>query len=264
MDKRISTNLFVGVFVLIGLTLFVLLLFNMGGGQGVFSSQYTLFGKFAHVKGLHYGSEITLNGLRVGTVKNIHISAEAKELVVELSLNKKFHDRIRKDSVAKVVTQGMLGDKYIDVTLGTPTEPTLNHGEFIETAEEKDLFTKGGGFIDELSKKFDNRGDIDSILKNLNRASYDIATITAEAKKGKGLIAELTNGKSGERLASATTHLESILRKIDEGEGTFGALMNDPTIYEDVKTILGGAKRSSILKYFVNTFKDSTEKEKKK
>jgi phospholipid/cholesterol/gamma-HCH transport system substrate-binding protein len=264
MDKRLATNLFVGVFVLIGLTLFVLLLFNMGGGQGVFSSQYTLFGKFGHVKGLHYGSEITLNGLRVGTVKNIHISPDAKELVVELALNKKFHDRIRKDSVAKVVTQGMLGDKYIDVSLGTPSEPTLNHGEFIETAEEKDLFTKGGGLIDELSKKFDNRGDIDSILKNLNRASYDIATITSEAKKGKGLVAELTNGKSGEKLASATAHLESILRKIDEGEGTLGALMNDPTIYEDVKTILGGAKRSSVLKYFVNTFKDSAEKEKKK
>lgn len=264
MDKRIASNVILGTFVLIGLTIFVLLIFNMGGGQGIFTSQYTLYGRFSHVKGLHYGSEIALNGLRIGTVKQIHIDQESRELIVEISIAKKFQDKIRKDSVAKVVTQGMLGDKFIDISLGTPDQETLKQGEYITTLEEKDILTKSGGLIDELSKKLDKRGEIDEILRNLVRATANIAQITTDAQKGKGLIAELTKGTSGEKMNSAVTRLDNIMRKIDQSEGSLGAFINDPTIYEDVKTILGGAKRSSILKYFVNQFGEKDEKDKKK
>jgi len=257
MDKRIASNLVVGVFAFLGLTLFVWLLFNMGSGQGVFSSNYALWGKFEHVKGLHFGSEVTLNGLRIGTVKQINFSPDNKELNVELSIAKRFQQNIRKDSIAKVVTQGMLGDKFVDISLGDPAQEVLNDGQAIVTMEEKDLFSKSGGLIDELSKKLDKKGEIDEILRNLNRASFSIAAIASEAQKGKGILAEVTRGNSGEKLNRSLTHLENILRKIDEGEGTLGGLMNDPTVYEDVKTIVGGAKRSSVLKYFVNQFKDS-------
>lgn len=254
MDKKLGANIIVGIFVTLGLVLFVLLIFNMGGGQGVFSSQYLLHGRFGHVKGLHYGSEITLNGLRVGTVKNISIDLDSKELIVELVINTKFQNRIRTSSVAKVVTQGMLGDKYIDISLGNLEDPILKHNETISTSEEKDIFSKGGGLIDELSKKLDKRGEIDTLLNNLSRASGDLASITSEAKRGKGL----------EKLNRTMAHMESILKKIDDGEGTLGALVNDPTLYEDAKSIMGGAKRSSVLQYFVNQFKDSGEAEKQK
>lgn len=264
MDKRIGSNLIVGVFVVAGIFLFVFLLFNMGGGQGVFSSRYTLYGKFMHVKGLHYGSEVTLNGLRIGTVKQINIGSDGQELVAELSVNKKYADKIRKDSIAKVVTQGMLGDKFIDISLGTGENEQLKEGDYIATHEEKDLFSKGGGLIDELSKKLDKKGEIDEILKNLEAATANLAKITSDATRGKGLLAEVTKGESGAKLNRSMGHLESILKKVDNGEGTLGALVNDPTVYEDIKSIMGGAKRSSVLKYFVNTFKDSGQEEKKK
>lgn len=264
MDKRITNNLVLGAFVLLGSTLFVLLLFNMGEGQGIFSSQYNLYGHFPHVKGLHYGSEVALNGLRAGTVKEITIGPDGKELIVQLSIHKKFQEKIRRDSIAKVVTQGMLGDKYIDVTLGLPDQEMLKDGESIRTEEEKDILSKSGGLIDEISKKLDKKGEIDEILRNLSQASAHLAAITADATKGKGLLAEVTKGSSGEKLNRSISSLESILRKVDQGEGTLGALINDPTVYEDIKTIMGGAKRSTVLKYFVNEFKDDGEKAKRK
>src|SRR5262249_53902282 len=100
--------------------------------------------------------------------------------------------------------------------------------------------------------------------RNLSVATSNIAHITADATKGKGLLAEVTKGESGVKLNRAMGHLESILKKVDEGEGTLGALLNDPTVYEDMKTIMGGAKRSSILKYFVGQFKESGAEEPKK
>lgn len=264
MDKRVGSNLIVGGFVVLGLVLFVFLLFNMGGGQGVFSSRYTLYGKFSHVKGLHYGSEVTLNGLRIGTVKEINIGPDGKELVAQISINRQYSNKIRKDSIAKVVTQGMLGDKFIDISLGSDATEELKEGDYLDTQEEKDILSKSGGLIEEISKKFDRNGDIDEILKNLSAATANIKQITADATKGKGLLAEVTKGESGNKLNRAMGHLESILKKVDNGDGTLGALMNDPTVYEDIKTILGGAKRSSILKYFVGQFKDSGQEEPKK
>jgi phospholipid/cholesterol/gamma-HCH transport system substrate-binding protein len=52
-------------------------------------------------------------------------------------------------------------------------------------------------------------------------------------------------------MRSATERLESVLRKIDEGEGSCGALVNDPTIYEDLKILLSGAKESSLLRSLI-------------
>lgn len=230
----------------------------MGGGNGILSSGLTLYGRFAHVKGLHFGSEVSLSGLRVGTVKKISLAPDnTKELIVELSINKTGAERIRKDSVARVVTQGVLGDKYIEISIGDPTSPPMNSGDFIETSELEDIFTKGGSLVDDISKQFVKGGELNSLLKNLNRVAVNLQTITSDLQKGPGLGKEILYGSSGKKLNESISHLESILSKIDRGQGTLGGLIQDPTVYEDLKTIVGGAKRSSILKYFMNQFSES-------
>ncbi len=258
MDKKITSNFVLGFFVLIGFGLFLFLIFTMGGGQGIFSSHFHLLGRFAHVKGLHTGSEVSLSGLRVGTVKKIEISSDgSKELIVDFTVNSDVLDKVRKDSIAKIVTQGVLGDKYVELTIGTPTEPLLKNGEFIQTQEVEDLFTKSGGLVEDIARQFNKGGDLDSVIKNLNKVSANLASITDEAKTGKGLLNEALRGDSGLKLNRSLGHLESILGKVDRGEGTLGGLINDPTVYEDIKNIMGGAKRSSILKYFMRQFMDS-------
>ncbi len=56
-------------------------------------------------------------------------------------------------------------------------------------------------------------------------------------------------------------HLEEITRKINSGQGTLGAIINDPTVFEDLKSMMGGAKRSSVLKYFMQKFIQSGSEE---
>lgn len=258
MDKKIANNVFVGMMVTVGFIVAMFILFNIGGGGGLFSSQYKLFGRFREVKGLHAGSEVSLSGLRVGTVKSIVIATDAtKELIVELSLLKQYRDRIRQDSTASIKTQGVLGDKYIEISIGSPDSKELAPGDFMTTSEPEDLFTKSGDLVQEVKRHFDKGGDLEALLKNLNTVAANVAAITTDLRKSKGLYYELINGTSGTKVNQATGHLAGILRKIEEGEGTLGALVNDPTVYEDLKAMLGGAKRSNILKYFMRSFIES-------
>jgi phospholipid/cholesterol/gamma-HCH transport system substrate-binding protein len=265
MDNKIASNIVLGVFVLIGLTLFVFLIMVMGGGTGVFSRQYTLHVRFAQVKGLHFGSEVSLSGLRVGTVKDITVApGNDRELLIQLNISKDVQNRIRRDSVARISTQGILGDKYVELTIGSPNEPMLKDGDYIAPEELPDLLAKGGGLVEELQKQFKEGGEVEGLLKNLNLVAANLAIITNDMKNGKGLLSEVVKGQSGVELKKAMIHLDGILEKVDSGNGTLGALINDPTVYEDVKTLLGGAKRSAVLKYFMNSFMESGKDAKKK
>lgn len=260
MDKKIANNLVVGFFLTAGIVGFVFILFNIGNGSSLFSSYVTLYAKYPDVKGLHYGSEVALSGLRAGVVKGISVSKEdGNLLVVELSIAKNLIAKIRKDSIAAIRTQGMLGDKYIEVSIGSPDAPEVQSGDFLVTTEAKDLFTKSGNLVDGISRTFDKGGDLDSLLKNLNKVTQNLVVLTGDIQKNKGLLNTMVYGDSGTKLDKSLGNLEEILRKINSGEGTLGALVNDPTLYEDVKYLMGGAKRSNVLKYFMRSFIESGE-----
>ncbi len=244
MDKKIANNIIVGIMVAVGFVAFVFVLFNIGGG-GILQSQYTLYSTFRHVKGLHMGSEVSLSGLRIGVVKGIVISTkDTKDLIVEMSIARSAERYIHKDSVAQIRTQGILGDKYIEISFGTESSPMLKNGDPIASDEVEDLFAQSGKLVGGLSKKFEEGSDFDSLIHNLNTVSKNLASITTE----------LRQAKATENLGKSMAHLEAIMGKVNRGEGTLGGLITDPTIYEDVKAMTGGAKRSAILQYFMKQF----------
>ncbi|MBI1860002.1 MAG: MCE family protein [Deltaproteobacteria bacterium] len=256
MDRKVYNNIILGIVICIASLAFVYVVFNIGGGRGIFRSEVTVLAKFSHVKGLHFGSEVSLAGLRIGVIRKIRVATDdSKDLTVELSIMKNYRDRIRKDSVATIKTQGVLGDKYIEISIGSPSSPLLQEGQWIATNEPADLFTKSGNLVEDIAKQFDKGGEVDSLLRNLNHLVVNLNTLTND----------LNTRKPGEKLASALNHTDAILKKIHDGDGTLGALVNDPSVYEDLKHMLGGAKRSTVLKYFMRQFMESgSEKENKK
>lgn len=262
MDKKIANNVILGIFVALGLLGFIFMVFNMGEGKGLFSSRYTLFAKFSEVKGLHYGSEISLSGLRIGTVSDIEISREgAKELIVKLAIDKRFKKHIREDSVALIRTQGVLGDKYVEISIGSSEIPILKEDSFIQTSEEKDLFKRSGSLVEGISEQFRKGGNIDTLLVNLIELSDNLKEVAKDMRKKNGLLGALVYGDGGKDLNNAIAHMDGILKKINNGTGTLGAFVNDPTLYEDLKYLLGGAKRSTVFKYFLRQFVESGESE---
>lgn len=247
MDRKLGNNLVVGAFVLVGFAVFLFLIFNIGGGRSIFKRELTLVARYKDVKGLHYGSEVSLSGLRAGVVRDIKVAQDgSRELIVEMSITKSLQDKIRQDSTATIRTQGVLGDKYVEISIGNPELPMVEEGATLTTVAEADLFSKGGELVKDVRRHFVEGGDVDKLLKNANTFLSNLSAITYELRSARG----------GSSLGASMKHLDSILAKIDRGEGTLGALINDPTLFEDVKDLMGGAKRSSILKYFIREFVD--------
>jgi len=278
MAKKTFQEIRVGIFIFIGIVLAFVMIFSIGGQEQLFQSQYDLYANFTDVAGLREGAPVRLAGVDVGTVSRIWFLSDldAKMLGVELRLDSGVQERIRKDSVASIKTMGVLGDKYISITMGSSHEPILGDGDYIESTDPIELYA----FLDRGDKIVKNiesiTDSLDSLLvfmkeeesgENVASILSNIDAIVSEVREGEGTLHALVYGgkstteESLSSLDSSLSHLDSILTKIDEGEGTLGALVNDPSAYEDLKIILGGAKRSKALKAVVNITTKKGEKD---
>ncbi len=268
MAAKMAQEIRVGLFIFVGLVLAFVVVFSIGSKNQLFREQYTLFTNFSNVGGLMAGAPVRLAGVEVGTVSRIwFLTDRNKRLVgVELKINSDVKDRIHEDSIATIQTMGVLGDKYISITMGSPDQPVLQNGDYLTSTESVELYA----YLERADKIVNN---IESITDSLNTfltpikeggSGEDVARIlkntdeiVTEIKSGSGTLHTLVYGEKEtknamENLNESTDRLKSILTKVDEGEGTLGALVNDPTLYEDLKTLMGGASRSTIIKAVVD------------
>jgi phospholipid/cholesterol/gamma-HCH transport system substrate-binding protein len=179
----------------------------------------------------------------VGRVGEIRFSEDvaARKVVVVLSIARDYQERIRQDSVAVITSSGLLGDKYIDITLGSESEPVLLNGMFIRTQEPADY----SQLIRQGEEVLKNTTEITSALAALTSgfrstqapmAVADLLTSLAQIAKaietGDGLLHSLIYEQKNERiftdLAAATTALRDTLTGIKEGKGFLPTLLTDP------------------------------------
>jgi phospholipid/cholesterol/gamma-HCH transport system substrate-binding protein len=212
VDRR---NLKVGAFV-IGMSVTVLLsVFVLGGSSDMLQNRYTLHGRWEDVAGLKEGAVVRLAGWDVGEVKAISFSdnLDQKELMVEMSIMARYRQRVRSDSEARIDTVGVLGDKYVSISMGTPSVSGLRDGDEITTRAPLDFL----GY----TKKFED------ILHNTSSISrkFDLMLGTDdEASKAK--------------LGQSMEHLESLLNGAKNGGGLMNALVYDNEMPNRVKSIL--------------------------
>jgi phospholipid/cholesterol/gamma-HCH transport system substrate-binding protein len=175
--------------------------------------------------------------------------------MVELKINKGVQKRIRDDSIASIQTMGLLGDKYVEISLGSPQYEVLPDEASINSVNPIDLFAYAT--------------KIEEAIDALNTILIDVKAISGQIRGGKGLLhailydpagGELVNNLAGasgsagdlmKDLSSAAKSINNIVKKVERGEGSLGGIINDPTVYEDLKVILGGAKQSKTIKGLV-------------
>lgn len=258
MEISKSTEVKVGLLIGIGLALFMITTILLGGGKKVFTPVYSLNVRFESVAGIAPGSVVQLLGITVGNVKRISFVPESPMLEVELEIEKDYQHRITEGSIAGVRTQGALGDKFIFITPGPDTAPIVAEGALLRTEEGGDLFTALSKRGDDVQRLFDAVTEMHRLLANLNADGRSAQLMPNLVKSTDQLHRVLSNlnhlindvrGTGEEnRLRSSLTHLDSVMRKIDRGQGTLGALINDPEIHERIKSALGSSDRGSIMK----------------
>lgn len=266
------TEIKVGIFVVVILVLFGVAVFTIGSHQKYFQRQYTLWASFSNISGLIVGAPVRLAGLTVGRVNTIRFPEDtgAKTITVELKINKAVQKRIRDDSNASIQTMGLLGDKYVEVSLGSPDHAVLQDEARINSVDPIDLM--------EYAAK------LEETIDAVNTILIDVKAISGQIRGGQGLLhailydpagGELVNnlavasGSAGDLmkdLSSAVKSVDNIVKKVERGEGTLGGIINDPTVYEDLKVVLGGAKRSktiqTLIRYTIKKKKKAEKREK--
>jgi phospholipid/cholesterol/gamma-HCH transport system substrate-binding protein len=243
MIKQKSTQIRVGIFVFFTLVTFMAAIFLLGSRTQYFQPQYTVKAIFSNVGYLLEGAGVYLAGVQVGRVGEIRFFEDiaAQKVLVSLNIARNYQERIRQDSVAVITSSGLLGDKYIDITLGSESEPELLNGMFIRTQDPADY----GQLIRQGEEVLKNTIEITSALGALTSgfrssqapmAVTDLLTSLAQTARaietGDGLIHALIYEKGNERifadLAAATTALRDTLTGIKEGKGFLQTLLTDP------------------------------------
>ena len=224
----------VGIFVFLGVISVFAYVILLGERATLFSSTVDYKIELPEVHGLFKGSVVTVNGITAGNVTNIQFIHETGRVHVSVSLIKKFALVITSQSEASLEVKGILGDKFISIT--TPGEADgepLLEGSFI--AHQKSAGLMGLLGSENVKQQLSNMiKEISTFMNSLN--STDTLGHTSEAfKQFSGFFSKDKSKDFSEILKS----LKSILIKIDKGEGTAGALINNRSLYNRILSLLG-------------------------
>src|SRR5437667_3125809 len=109
-----------GIFIVFTLAILAAGIFLIGNRQFLFSSTYQIKAAFKNVAGLNNGAEVRVGGIHKGTVKQIQLPAQpGGQMTVVMAMEKSTRKVIRKDSVAAIQTEGLLGNKYVEISFGS-------------------------------------------------------------------------------------------------------------------------------------------------
>jgi len=185
-----------GAFILATLAILATGVFIIGSKQYLFSSTYRLKAQFDNVEGLDAGGDVRVGGVHTGTVRNIVLPHQPGEKVtVVMDLNKSTHEIIKQDSVVSIETEGLLGNQYLAISFGSQGVADVRDGDTI--------------------------------------ASQPPLEMSDLLKKASGLLDG--SQQAIENATKATANLDSISAKIDRGQGTAGALVNDKQLYSNLE-----------------------------
>ncbi|HEY8038608.1 MAG TPA: MlaD family protein [Polyangiaceae bacterium] len=341
-----TRQLKVGIFVLAGLALTTVAVFLIGNTRQLWEPKAGYRTTFHDVAGLKPGAPVRMGGLDVGQVTGVDHGSDPKDsrIFVGLAIERKETPRIRGDSVARVVNKGLLGDKMVELTVGSAAAPQLDPKDLIPSEEPMDMFAaankmaavaqeaiekiqplaqalgdpklaedikgsasdthslleamvRGDGTMHRLFYDHAEADRLDELLGNLNRTTArldatlaDVQGVTDQVKKGPGIAhaliydgemskdtagtlaelhADLKAVREGNGMAHALLYgddasqhvmanlnamsddLRAIVGNMRQGKGTIGALLVDPTVYEDLRSAIGNVERNEVLRALV-------------
>jgi len=129
-----------GVFIVITLLILATGIFLIGDKQFLFSSTYRLEAQFHSVDGLNEGADVRVGGIREGTVEHIRLPARPDENVtVEMKMGTSTREIVRKDSVASIKTEGLLGNKFVEITFGSRDAARISNGDALRSESPIDM-----------------------------------------------------------------------------------------------------------------------------
>jgi phospholipid/cholesterol/gamma-HCH transport system substrate-binding protein len=336
----------VGLFVILGMLLVAAAIFLIGDSKKLWEPKVEFRAAFKDVAGLKAGTPVRMGGLDIGTVMDVSHGNEGSDtrIYVKMSVVKNEAQRIRSDTIARVVPKGLLGDKMIELSVSESGAPPQDPTQLMKSEEPRDMLANANelakraqGVIEKIEPLAQSLGDprfgenikgsaqsindiLDAIahkdsiahrmlfdgedakkfsaaLTNFQNASAQLSGVLADvkdmtghvksgpgiahaviydgdlSKNASGVMAELHKDlvaiREGNGIAKAIIYgddntqrimgnlhamsedMRQIVSGVRQGKGTLGALLVDPSVYEDIKAAIGNVERNQVLRALV-------------
>lgn len=214
--KLAWSQLKVGLIVTLTLLIVFAVVFFSGAIEAILvpKSQIKVFVK--DVKGLRDGAPVRLQGVEIGSVKSIKLSRDGT--IITLTVRRNALRFIRRDAHAAILTFGLLGDKYIELSMGTPEAPPMQPGAVITGTAQPE-------FTDLVEA---SAGSIRKVTEFVARLDAFVAMI----ETSEGTLAKLVQDPTlYKNLTETATRLSRLVGRMERAEGTLALLLEDPTLY---------------------------------
>lgn len=245
MQKTTIQKIRLGVFVILGTSLLVLALYFIGNRQNLFGTNMILYAEFTNVNGLQLGNNVRYSGINAGTVSGIEMAGQS-EIVVKMTLQEKIGMKIKKNAVATIGSDGLVGSMIVNILPQGGDFLPIVSGDTIAT------YTKIGA---------------DDILTTLNMTNENAALLTSDLLKittkivqGKGTLGMLINDSilaqdlrssiyqlkiTSTGASKAVDELNEMISEINFKESIAGMLLHDSIAGVKMKNIVDNLEKTT-------------------
>lgn len=226
MANRSIDNLKLGIFVLTGLFLLILFFYMMSKNESIFASRFEIKAHFENVSGLVAGNNVRVSGIVVGIVEDVELVNDTL-VIVTIALNNKMRQVVRKNALAALGTDGLIGNRVVNIVPVKEPAPLIEPGDILmgqkEVSTEEMLRT-----LDQTNRNVlvISRGLMETIDK-INKSTL-LTSLLNDESLSHNLRTSLLNLRNATGQASATMEdLRAVVQDVREGEGSVGALLRD-------------------------------------
>lgn len=242
--KRNKNAWVVGIFIIVGLAIFILAVFTLGGERKTFTKKFPLKVVFTDINGLKEGNNIWFSGVKIGTVKSITLKADSA-VEVTLNIEEKAHPFIHKGATAKVSSDGLLGNKIVVIYPGNDKEPLVSNEDYLA--------------VHTATTNEDMMATLQESNKNLLEISNNFKLISKRIADGEGTIGKLVNDPAianslqstidGFKIVSANSkkaiaNIENFSERLTTENSSINKLLADSILYDSIKNSITALKQT--------------------
>ena len=267
MNKESGFQWKLGMFVIIGLVLFVSTIYFIGKQQNLFGSTFNLKSNFKSVSGLEIGNNVRFAGINIGTVSDIQLKTDSSVVVVFL-IKDEVRKFIKTDATASIGSDGLMGDKVLTISPGIASNKIVEDNDVITSKIPIDMEDVMGS----VKKSVDNAGIITAQLAqftyNMNNGNGTLSKLMTDKEMANSIKKSLSN------LENSSNDFSSFTNKMNNGNGALSKLVTDKkmgkmidstmkNIQETTKgftEITEAAKHNFLLRGYFNKKKKAEDK----
>lgn len=196
MDKQSGYTWKLGMFVTIGLLLFILAIYFIGKQKNLFGSTFNITSQFKTVSGLEVGNNVRFSGINIGTVEEIRLINDSS-VVVSMVIKDEVREFIKTDAHASIGSDGLMGDKVLTITPGTKSTKVVENNGAIASINGIEM----NDIMKSVKKSVDNAGIITEELAifshSMNNGNGALARLVRDDKMANSVSNTLNNLESG-------------------------------------------------------------------